>query len=300
MLTINFSEMTPHIGQMLTLYVRGSLTGEYLDTVVVEEIMDAAFEISSNVIEPGNSYLVDFWADHNSNGMYDSPPTDHAWRLETGVIAGDTEIDFVHNTNFTDILPGTEYMLTINFTEMTPHIGQMLTLYVRDFSSGEYLDTVMVEEIMEANFEVSSGAVFPGNSYTVDFWADHNSNGMYDAPSTDHAWRLETGVIMGDTVIDFVHNTDFTDIFEGTGVRDIQILTFSLYPNPAGSMLQIRSGSEIESVSVLSLTGSRVFEAGGIGAREYVLSLEHLSAGTYLVRVNSVDGRTGVARLVKQ
>jgi predicted lipoprotein with Yx(FWY)xxD motif len=90
---------------MLTLYVRELPSGNYLDTVVVAQIEDADFDVKSYVLEPGNSYMVDFYADHNTNGMYDAPPTDHAWRIETGEATGDVDIDFMHNTNFTDIQP---------------------------------------------------------------------------------------------------------------------------------------------------------------------------------------------------
>ena len=103
-LTVNFSGMTPHIGKMLTLYVRDKSSGDYLDTVKLAQIPDADFDIISLVIKPGNTYLVDFYADHNGNGTYDAPPTDHAWRMEVGDVMGDVSLNFIHNTSFTDIM----------------------------------------------------------------------------------------------------------------------------------------------------------------------------------------------------
>jgi hypothetical protein len=54
-------------------------------------------------IMPDSSYNIDFYADFNENGMYDVPPTDHAWRIVLDDVNGDTTISFVHNTTFTDI-----------------------------------------------------------------------------------------------------------------------------------------------------------------------------------------------------
>jgi len=105
---------------------------------------------------------------------------------------------------------GEKHMLTINFTGMNPHIGQNLRLAVIEKNSGmeiSRLDTIAEEDFMVHVFGIENGM-----AYNVDFYADHNSNGMYDAPPTDHAWRLDLDNVMGDTTLNFAHNTDFTDI----------------------------------------------------------------------------------------
>ena len=50
-----------------------------------------------------HDYNVDFYADHNGNGAYDSPPNDHAWRLTFNSSTGNFVQNFSHNANFTDI-----------------------------------------------------------------------------------------------------------------------------------------------------------------------------------------------------
>jgi hypothetical protein len=49
-------------------------------------------------------------------------------------------------------------------------------------------------------------------SYMLDFWADLNGNGTYDAPPVDHAWRIMLAGTAQDSTIAFTHNTNFTDI----------------------------------------------------------------------------------------
>lgn len=205
---LNLSGMTPHVGQEIYFALIDAVSGEVIDRE--SEIVSEAFSVELTKAMTDRAYYVDFFSDHNSNGYYDAPPTDHAWRLEFESTAGDDTLDFVHNTNFTDVM--WKHRLRVRFSGMTPHVGQMLTLYVRDAVSGVYLDTVVIESIEDADFDMESHVVEPGNSYLIDFYADHNGNGSYDAPPTDHSWRIETGVAMGDVELNFTHNMNFTDI----------------------------------------------------------------------------------------
>ena len=210
---LNLSGMTPHAGQEIYFALIDVVTGEVIDRE--SEIVSEAFTVELTKTMTDRAYHIDFFSDHNSNGYYDVPPTDHAWRLEFESTAGDDTLNFAHNTNFTDVM--WKHRLRVRFSGMTPHVGQMLTLFVRDLASGTYLDTVIIGSIEDADFDVESHVVEPGNSYVVDFYADHNGNGSYDAPPADHSWRIETGVAMGDVDLDFVHNTNFTDISTSLG-----------------------------------------------------------------------------------
>jgi len=212
-LTVNFMNMTPHVGQNLYLRVVDTLdTTEVARTTMMVETAD--FDVKVGGLVTGQSYNVDFWADHNMNGMYDPPGTDHAWRIVLDSVRGDTIITFTHNTDFTDILwPEEDSLadgLTIAFSQMTPHVGQILYLRLL-YSSGMEIEQKQYA-VDEAAFDIRFDSIMVDSSYVVDFWADHNMNGSYDVPPTDHAWRLTVDSVMGDTIIPFVHNTDFTDI----------------------------------------------------------------------------------------
>jgi predicted lipoprotein with Yx(FWY)xxD motif/plastocyanin len=213
--TLNLGGMTPHIGQEMYFALIDGETGEIIDRK--SELALESFSVSLGEIQTGKDYNVDFFADYNNNGRYDVPPADHAWRLEIDSASGNEVLDFIHNTNFTDIM--WKHRLRVMFSGMTPHLGQMLTLYVRELPSGNYLDTVVVAQIENADFDVRSYVLEPGKSYMVDFYADFNGNGKYDAPPVDHAWRIETGETAGDLDIDFMHNTNFTDILPLTAAN---------------------------------------------------------------------------------
>jgi len=190
--------------------------------------------------------------------------------------------------------------LSVHFSGMDPHMGQMLTLYVRDLATGAYLDTMVVEEIEDAGFEIESYVIEPGGTYQIDFYADHNENGMYDSPPVDHAWRMETGEAMGNLEVEFAHNTEFTDIFGPTGVDyNTSGSVISLYPNPATDLLRVESEEDLESISVISFSGATLMNISNRSSRYTEVSLEGIPSGVYLIRVNTSGGISHISRLVK-
>lgn len=209
-LTINFTGMTPHIGEILWLAVVDKAT--MTEIARVKKAVDVAnFNMIVTGIETGKSYNVDFWADHNKNGIYDSFPVDHSWRLTLDNVTGNSVLNFAHNTNFTNI--AWKNKLTVHFTGMTPHVGEMFTLYLKQADTNVNVDTILVNPVAGVTFDIMSYKIIPGMSYKINFYADHNRNGIYDAPPVDHAWRLPLNNVRGDTIVDFVHNTKFTNIF---------------------------------------------------------------------------------------
>ncbi len=297
LLTVEFSGMNPHMGQHVYIAVRDTVTG--MEAGRANAIADSVFTMQVPGIEQGKSYHVDIWADFNENGMYDTPPTDHAWRLELNDVMGDTTLMFVHNTNFTDI--EWKHILTVQFSNMTPHIGQLFELYVVNTEDGMIKDTITIEELTSADFKITSASLMGGHSYTINFFADFNDNGSYDVPPTDHAWQIVLDSIAGDTTIMFVHNTDFTDIFPATSVYKPDINRFRMYPNPTSGKVTVETGNSEAAVYRLS-----VYDMAGRLARVDVRTFSHtlefdvqpLTRGIYFIELKSASDRT-ILKLVK-
>jgi len=289
MLTVNFSGMTPHVGETLWLAVIDKATN--MEIGRVKKTVTQAFSIDVEGIESGKSYNVDFFADHNQNGVYDAPTGDHAWRMEVNNVTGNTAINFAHNTNFTDI--AWKNKLTVHFTGMTPHIGEKLTLYLNQPSTNTYLDTIVVNPVPGAIFDISSYEIKPGSSYHIDFYADHNKNGVYDPPAADHAWRIVLDNVVGDTIVNFVHNTNFTDIFATTTIKNISNGTdhIRLYPNPAKQYINLdipQNYSSVRSVKVFSIIGNLVDEKTlQSAAKTLQYDVSQLNRGVYFMEINS-------------
>ena len=301
-LTINFTGMTPHVGETLWLAVIDKAT--MMEVARVKKAVDAAdFNLVVSGIETGKSYNVDFYADHNKNGIYNAPPADHAWRMTLDNVTGNSVLNFAHNTTFTDI--GWKNKLTVHFTGMTPHVGEMVTLYLKPTDGIDYIDTIMVNPVADATFDIMSYKIAPGKSYKIDFWADHNKNGVYNAPPTDHAWRLDLNNVLGDTIVNFAHNTTFTDIFSTTSAPVIANDSgkAKLFPNPASQYFQLMIPDDYEPIRTLkvySITGSLVnIKTISGNSKQVQYDVSRLKNGVYFLEIS--DGiRKDVLKFIKR
>ncbi len=288
-LTVNFTGMTPHVGQTIWLAVIDQATK--MEIGRVKKTAAVTFSIDVPGIETGKSYNVDFYADHNKNGVYNAPPTDHAWRMQLNNVTGNSTLNFAHNTNFTDI--GWKNKLTVHFAGMTPHLGQKLTLFLKQADNGLYKDTVVVASVPAAIFDVVSYKIKPGTSYKIDFYADHNKNGIYNAPPADHAWRLPLDNVLGDTIVNFIHNTSFTDIFNVTAINSLVENTgnIQLYPNPAKQYIELkipRDQASVRLLKVYSVSGALIDQKVLSGKAEaFRYDISRFKNGIYFMEINS-------------
>lgn len=298
-LTVNFTGMTPHVGQTLRLAVVDQATKMEVGRQKIKAT--ETFNIEIPGIEKGKNYFVDFFADHNKNGVYDAPPVDHAWRMTLTDVTDNAVLDFAHNTNFTDIswIP----KLTVHFTAMTPHVGQLMTLYVRE-KGGEDVDTVVINDVTTPEFDISSWSIESNKSYLIDFFADLNKNGTYNAPPVDHAWRLELDNVKSDTTINFTHNTTFTDIMLPTAVNDLasKNMDIKLYPNPASQyidLLLLSKSGKSTLLKIYSIAGSLIDQKVLGTIETYRYDLKNFKNGAYFIEISSGD-KTGTYKFIKR
>lgn len=208
--TLSLANMDPHVGQRFAVRVVNKTTNREVGRVTIPAIQSPNFAITVPGIRAGQSYNVDFYADLNSNGRYDTPPTDHAWRISIDNVTNDTVREFTHNTNFTAI--SWVYLFTLDAQNMNPHIGQLFEMRVVDATSNTEVGRAQIDRVPTANFKLSIPGIQIGRRYIIDFYADHNRNTRYDAPPTDHAWRQEVTPQRGNLTLAFLHNTTFTSI----------------------------------------------------------------------------------------
>lgn len=298
-LTVNFSGMTPHIGQMLELKVENSSLEKEIGRIKIPSIASASFPVQIvGLSEPGD-YSVEFYADHNGNGLYDVPPVDHAWKLSFNYTAGNVDLSFSHNASFTDIQ--WKYLLTVNLSSMTPHLGQLFELRVVKVENSEEVGRFSLPQILVPNFSVFIPGFDLNKNYNIDFYADHNGNGVYNPPPTDHAWRLTFNSPNGDFVSNFSHNTNFTDINwpgatsvgEDERVPDQYSLSQN-YPNPFNPTTSIRFSigkSQFVQLRVYNILGVEVAtlvnEEKPAGNYEIVFNASEFSSGTYFYKLQA-------------
>lgn len=288
-LTIALAGMNPHLNEDLYFRLKYKGSGWEIERKKLLETTPG-FDVNFDNVMPDSSYVVDFFADHSKNGRYDAPGADHAWRITVDNIMGDTVVPFIHNTNFTEI--AWPYKLTVNFMHMTPHLNQLFKLYLRNNATGAFIDSTTMDPVTVADFSVNLFSIMPDSSYNVDFWSDLSGNRSYDAPPADHAWRIELMDVRGDTVLNFTHNTNFTDIGLGvpTGIGNVDASGFSTYPNPARDELIIRPNSDVRNITgikVYNSTGKLVLSRDGLsGNQEVRINVSALNPGLYILSVS--------------
>ncbi len=304
-LTIAFKDMNPHLNQNFYLALKYK-NGDELDRR--DMIIDTAnFDVKFDSVMVDSSYMVDFWADHNGNGKYDAPPTDHAWRIEVDNVKSDTVIPFVHNTDFTDI--NWKFRLTINFTGLDSLQSRALYVYLRDLGTGDFIDSLVYNPLMDTAFTAYMYSIVPDTTYNLDFYEDFNNNGSYDAPPTDRSWRIPLRNLQGDTTVNFTFSTNYTDIGLGgqdttvSSVPGLQSRGFSTFPNPVRDQLYIRADKDKTIsgiVRIFSPSGQLIRQQNVESAvGEISLNVSSLKPGLYILTVGQ-GNKTLQQRFIKE
>ncbi len=147
-LTLEFSDLAPHVGQALSLRVVDVDTRVEVARVQVPAVPSAVFQMDVSPFTEGHTYQVDYYLDQNANGVYDAPPVDAAWRFTISSIIGPGLVSVVHETASTDIqwppaIDGTlaagEYRHTMTDPETGIRVdwqNDLTTLYVALVSPG--------------------------------------------------------------------------------------------------------------------------------------------------------------------
>jgi len=154
---------------------------------------------------------------------------------------------------------------------------------------------VLIPSVLVPDFTVYIPEFELEHGYNIDFYADHNGNGIYDAPPTDHAWRLTFNSSTGDFIQDFTHNTNFTDIQwpNPAGINEIGfsgVNDYTLdqnYPNPFNPSTKIRfsiASDEFVTLKIFNVLGSEIV----------TLVNDELNAGSYEVDFNASGLNSGV------
>ena len=184
-----------------------------------------------------------------ANEGYHSPGPHYViWHITGNLTAGLNTIEMISPPGKGQAVLGHIYLLTdtylgqtltLRLAGMTPHINQLMEARLLNSSSLEEIELKTVESIPGDQFDLIFTGVEDGTGYQLDFYADLSSNGEYDAPPTDHAWRLVLQPFYGDTVVFFTYDTNFTDIGSPASLTDeLEFETpqdISLnqnYPNP--------------------------------------------------------------------
>ncbi len=214
-MTVHLQAMEPNVDQMMEFRIVSDS-----DVLQAMAIVDPLPTVNFNLFMPSavplGQHRLDFFADVNDNGVYNAPPADQAWRitLPNNIVV---ETTFSRDTAYTDIAdPVTTYPgnpFEIHFTSFQPDLDELLELRVITVDDGRTVGQYRLGAVPQPSFFVAiPGIIEDSVDYQIDFYADHNSNGVYDAPPDDHAWRILALGTAGGLITDFAYDTLYTDI----------------------------------------------------------------------------------------
>lgn len=109
--------------------------------------------------------------------------------------------------------------------------------------------------------------------------------------------RITTDVIMGS---ESVRSIEYRDIYRGldASVVENNTLEFTLYPNPVVDQLHLKGGNGPMVFEIINMDGISVLK-GESSKSETTVSLHHLTAGAYIVLLNS-NGQIGYSSFIKK
>jgi hypothetical protein len=86
----------------------------------------------------------------------------------------------------------------------------------------------------------------------------------------------------------------------GVGIDEVGSIITKVYPNPLRDLITIEARRELATVELIDLAGRVVLTITVSGANAVRFSAGHLPGGLYLLRAKTLQGETGVTRLMKQ
>lgn len=171
-------------------------------------------------------------------------------------------------------------------------------------SAGTYIDTISnnagCDSIISINLIINSIDVsvsFLSGSFTVGQasatyqWMDCSTFAVVSgatsqtfAPTTNGGYAC---------IVTYNGCTDTTNCYNITdvGIEDNNHVEVSIYPNPSSDFINIKSNEDFRSLELLDITGKVVFKLSDLNQKEYILNVQNLSSGYYMVHVNSKSGK---------
>ncbi|MEM9188137.1 MAG: hypothetical protein AAGF12_03115 [Myxococcota bacterium] len=168
-----------------------------------------------NAVPPGNSDVLRavIWADVDDDGVF-TPGTDPARRTE---ICPSGLVEFTNDNVDIDLTdpPSVDPMGTFLYSlvDFSAHVNELLELALIDDSSGAVVGYFRLPAVIEQDFSIEiPNIVNQGQTYTVEFYADDNVDGVYTTSPDDHSWIEQYTADANGIEELFSHNFEFADL----------------------------------------------------------------------------------------
>lgn len=137
-------------------------------------------------------------------------------------------------------------------------------------------------------------------------------NGTIFGTSTHFTYHALNSIIPSASIINFEIDTlnnawlatpsglvAYNDLGVITKVDNVSVSDFDIYPSPITDILHVKSSYDIETITLLSITGQVLLQEN-INDKTHQLQLQNLAEGIYFVRVVYANGMSTVKKVIKQ
>jgi len=83
-------------------------------------------------------------------------------------------------------------------------------------------------------------------------------------------------------------------------IKDLQDVVFETYPNPAVNVLYIKDAGSVLDVEIFGINGSLISRINNNNSEQMLLDVSNLAKGMYVLKINTVDGKTATSKLIKK
>ncbi|CAN5381856.1 hypothetical protein BH10BAC6_BH10BAC6_01470 [soil metagenome] len=333
-LTITFTGMSPHVGQLFQLRVVDKASSLEVAHHTILSLASTSFTLEMLCLEVGKSYNVDLYADLNKNGRYDAPPADHAWRLSVDNVTANVNVDFMHNTTWTDIaypLPPTSYPrqvdaawtgnwknLTFNTTSsiLTSTTFNFLTRRVSGVSvtSGAFGNPNPLSITAEGPFDPDADSAYLTPETPVTGWISFK-NGIISGAISVSGATLTLAGDYGTTqmAMTYVMSGAFSangvviqhrGVVSGVDEEGGKVEEISVIPQPSHDVVALQwqqKGTEPARVDVFNTQGQLVLSSidrAITTSHSLVFSVQAFPVGTYAARITAGASRVTIPIVV--
>lgn len=115
--------------------------------------------------------------------------------------------------------------------------------------------------------------------------------------ATDHEYEIKESALFDNTLVGSVASPFHLTVNGTTGVNEAKAAGYTIYPNPVRDRMYIQGDvAAINSVSVISMSGTKVVQADGYNAKG--IAMHEAVPGTYIVVIQTEQGEQ-VERIIK-
>jgi len=195
-----------------------------------------------------------------------------------------------------------EYVSSFTIPDSIKHVryrfllGKQVTTYIfDDFSVVPFIpanitstavETGTVGELYEYQLTWEGSGTFSVSSFPVADWIDIDESGLLSGTPTAAG---EYGLtITLDDGVNPATQTFTIVVTGGTSVQEIANTSIGLYPNPATEIVNI-SNANGSVISILDITGKAVIAGVNIDSDSFILDVNNLVSGMYIVAIKNSD-----------